>query len=60
MAHMVMVNRAGRPEHTTEAEPLIVETRGDLVVLALDDGERLELDRSELLAALAEPHAEAA
>ncbi len=60
----LMATRAGRPEHTPEAEPVLVETDGELVVLALDDGERIEFDRRELLSALgfgrALPQAEAA
>lgn len=49
---LVIVNRSGRPEHTPEAESLLVETEGERVVLRLDDGEELECDRGELLAAL--------
>lgn len=44
--------RAGRPEHTPEAEPVLIETVGEAVVFVLDDGERLEFDRVELLSAL--------
>lgn len=36
-----------------DSEPVIVDTDAqDVVVLELDDGERLELDKGELLAAL--------
>lgn len=36
-----------------EAEPVVVDTdKANVVVLELDDGERLELDRTELQAAL--------
>lgn len=49
---LLMVLRAGRPEHTPEAEPLIVSRIGESVVLELDDGERIEVDHAELLAAI--------
>jgi hypothetical protein len=49
---LIMATRAGRPEHTPEAEPVLVELAGDTVVLTLDDGDRLELDASELRAAI--------
>ena len=44
--------RAGRPEHTTEAEGVIVDVVGRDVILRLDDGETLTLEHSELLGAL--------
>lgn len=47
----LMATRAGRAEHTPEAEPVIVETTGDVVRLVLDDGDVIELDRVELRAA---------
>lgn len=48
----LMAMRAGRPEHTPEAEPLLVDTDHDGVVrLVLDDGDTLDIDRVELLAA---------
>lgn len=48
----LMVTRAGRPEHTPEAEPVIVDTDSpDVIVLRLDDGETIEFDRLELVAA---------
>ena len=54
---LVMALRAGRPEHTPEAEPVLVSRDGESVVLELDDGERLELDALELRAAIEEPTA---
>jgi len=54
----LMATRAGRPEHTPEAEPVLVDTRTPgVVVLRLDDGEEITLDSVELLAAI---HEEAA
>jgi hypothetical protein len=52
MQSMVMASRAGRAEHTPEAEPVLVERVGDEYVLTLDDGETLGLDRRELRATL--------
>lgn len=54
---LVMALRAGRPEHTPEAEPVLVTVDDQNVVLELDDGERLELDLAELRAAIAAPDA---
>ena len=54
---LVMALRAGRPEHTPEAEPVLVSRDGESVVLELDDGERLELDAAELRAAIDAPQA---
>lgn len=51
------INRSGRPEHTPEAELAVVRAEGELVVIELDDGESLELDRAELVAALQLPQA---
>lgn len=48
----LMATRAGRAEHTPEAEPVIVETTDGVVRLVLDDGEAIDFDRQELLAAL--------
>lgn len=50
---LLMVARQDLPEHTPEAEPVLVERTGSEVVLTLDDGERLIFDRDELTAALA-------
>lgn len=44
--------RAGRPEHTPEAEGVVVLSQGASVVLVLDDDERITFDREELLHAL--------
>lgn len=49
---LICALRAGRPEHPPESEPVLIETVGEAVVLVLDDGERLEFDRVELLSAL--------
>jgi hypothetical protein len=55
---MVMATRAGRPEHTPEAEPVVIDTDDPKVVkLTLDDGETIEMDRTELEAAIAPPEA---
>lgn len=35
-----------------EAEPIVVETDGERIVLELDDGDTINLDRAELLAAI--------
>ncbi len=48
----LMALRAGRPEHTPESEPVLVDTQGDVVRLLLDDGEVIDFDRTELLNAL--------
>lgn len=50
---VIVALRAGRPEHTPEAEAVMVEHAGDHVVLILDDGERLEFDAVELRTAIA-------
>jgi hypothetical protein len=48
---LVMINRA--VEDASEAEPLIVDTDDPkVIVLELDDGDRLEVDPTELRAAL--------
>lgn len=49
---LICALRAGRPEHTPESEPVLIETVGEAVVFVLDCGERLEFDRVELLSAL--------
>lgn len=50
----LMALRAHRREHTPEAEPVIVDTQAEVVVLRLDDGEEITMDRCELRAALEE------
>jgi hypothetical protein len=53
--------RAGRPEHTPEAEGVLVVCDGSSVHLELDDGDVLTFDRVELLRALTvKPAAQAA
>ncbi len=49
---LLMANRAGREGAPVEAEPVVVEQDGDVAVLLLDDGGRLEFDRRELRAVL--------
>jgi hypothetical protein len=44
--------RAGRPQHTPEAEGVIVLTQGTNVILVMDDDERITFDREELIHAL--------
>lgn len=56
MRHLVMAHRAGHAED--EAEPVVIDTDDpNVVVLELDDGERLELDPTELRASLDERQA---
>lgn len=54
---LVMALRAGRAEHTPESEPVTIEGDGQVVRLELDDGETIEFDREELLAALEDTEA---
>jgi hypothetical protein len=51
MRTALVVTRANRPEQPPEAEPVVVETDADIVRLQLDDGEWIDFDRCELLAA---------
>jgi hypothetical protein len=54
--HLVMAYRTGRAE--AEAEPVVIDTEDPtVVVLELDDGGKLELDPTELRAALDLPRA---
>jgi hypothetical protein len=53
MEHVITALRAGRPEHTPEAEPIVVAVDGATATLTLDDGETLAFDAVELRAALA-------
>jgi hypothetical protein len=48
----LIATRAGRAEYMAEAEPVVVETDAETVRLELDDGECIDFDRRELLAAL--------
>lgn len=58
---LVMVRRAHRPEHTPEAEPMVIDTDDpQRVVLQLDDGETVDCDAAELRAALEGPQERAA
>jgi hypothetical protein len=52
MPQLLIVQRADRPEHTPEAEGLLVENVGTSVRLVLDDGIELVADRAELVEAL--------
>lgn len=52
---LIMGLRRGLPEHSGDAEGVLVSLDGDNVILTLDDGEMLELDRIELMAALQPP-----
>lgn len=49
---LLMATRAGRPEHTPEAEPVLVAQTSTEVVLVLDDGDELRFDLRELRKAL--------
>jgi hypothetical protein len=61
MKTSLMALRAGRPEHTPEAEPVLVDTDTPGVVrLVLDDGDVVELDATELLLAVASTQRQAA
>lgn len=55
MDTLLMVTRSGRPEHTPEAEPIVVVVEGDTCRLLLDDGEEIVCSASELHAATARP-----
>jgi hypothetical protein len=48
-----MATRAGRPEHTPEAEPVLISRTSSQIILVLDDGDELRFDATELDAALA-------
>lgn len=49
----LMALRAGRAEHTPESEPVLVDTdTPGVILLALDDGDVLELNAAELVAAV--------
>jgi hypothetical protein len=49
---LLMATRAGHPEHTPEAEPVLVAQTSAEVILVLDDGEELRFDQAELRRAL--------
>jgi hypothetical protein len=42
-----MATRQGRPEHTPEAEPVLIAWTEHQLILVLDDGEELRFDRTE-------------
>lgn len=44
---LLMALRRGRPEHSAEAEPVLVAWTSAQVILLLDDGEELRFDRTE-------------
>jgi hypothetical protein len=52
---LIMGLRRGLPEHSGDAEGILVSIAGAKVILTLEDGEMLELDRVELMAALQPP-----
>lgn len=52
---LIMGLRRGLPEHSGDAEGILVSIAGPKVILTLEDGEMLELDRVELMAALQPP-----
>ncbi len=49
----LIATRADCPEHTPEAEPVVVEAVGDVVRFVLDDNIIIDFDRAELSAAIA-------
>ena len=52
---LIMGLRRGLPDHSGDAEGILVSITGANVILTLEDGEMLELDRVELMAALQPP-----
>lgn len=52
---LIMGLRRGLPEHSGDAEGILVSLAGAKVILTLEDGEMIELDRVELMAALQPP-----
>lgn len=52
MRTALIATRAIHRERVVDAEPVVVETDADVVRLELDDGEWIDFDRVELLAAL--------
>lgn len=52
MDRFITALRAGRPEHTPEAEGVLVASDGSACTLTLDDGETLTFDVAELLSAV--------
>ena len=49
---LLMATRRGLPEHSGDAEPVMVDRHGDRVILTLDDGEQIVFDALELSSAV--------
>ena len=49
---LLMATRRGLPEHSGEAEPVMVDRYGESIILTLDDGEQLVFDALELSSAV--------
>lgn len=49
---LLMATRRGLPEHSGDAEPVMVDRYGSSVILTLDDGEQIVFDALELAAAV--------
>lgn len=49
---LLMATRRGLPEHTGDAEPVLVTRARGQVILTLDDGEQLVFDALELSSAV--------
>lgn len=61
MITLLTAMRSGRPEHTAEPTEVLVDTeRASVIVLRFEDGECVEIDRSELLTAAGVPREAAA
>lgn len=56
---LITALRAGRPEHTPEAEPVLIDVGESTATLTLDDGEALVFDLAELRSALGDHRAAA-
>lgn len=49
---LLMATRRGLPEHSGDAEPVMVDRHGSSIILTLDDGEQLVFDAVELSSAI--------
>lgn len=49
---LLMATRRGLPEHSGDAEPVMIDRHGDSIILTLDDGEQLVFDALELSSAV--------
>lgn len=49
---LLMATRRGLPEHSGDAEPVMVDRHGSSIILTLDDGEQLVFDALELSSAI--------